>query len=332
MASSLILIPYSLIFVPSSLFLLSYSFLIPYSLFFHPYSLFLIASSFFLIPSSPYSFFLLSSMKSYLAAAIQMTSVPDVDKNLTQAEEFIDLAVRRGAELVGLPENFAFMGDDEGEKLAKADSIASLCEKFLKTMAQRYQIAIVGGGFPVPSDNGKVYNTCLLIDENGVEVARYEKVHLFDVNVPDGNTYQESSTVKAGTELPPVYASEELGKIGLSVCYDVRFPELYRSLSHQGAEILLVPAAFTAYTGKDHWKVLLQARAIENTCYVIAPAQTGRHNGLRQTHGHAMIIDPWGVILADAGDRPGVAIAEIDPNRLTQVRRQMPSLQHRVFV
>jgi deaminated glutathione amidase len=328
--SSLFLHPCSFIPVPSSLFLISYSlFLIPCSFIPIPYCLFLLPSSFFLLPSS---FFLFSSMKSYLAAAIQMTSVPDVDKNLTQAEEFIDLAVRRGAELVGLPENFAFMGDDEGEKLTKADTIASLCEKFLKTMAQRYQIAIVGGGFPVPSDNGKVYNTCLLIDKNGVEVARYEKVHLFDVNVPDGNTYQESSTVKAGTELPPVYASEELGKIGLSVCYDVRFPELYRSLSHQGAEILLVPAAFTAYTGKDHWKVLLQARAIENTCYVIAPAQTGRHNGLRQTHGHAMIIDPWGVILADAGDRPGVAIAEIDPNRLTQVRRQMPSLQHRVFV
>lgn len=270
-------------------------------------------------------------MKSYLAAAVQMTSSPDVEQNLSQAEELIDLAVHRGAELVGLPENFAFMGDED-EKLIKASNIALRCEKFLKKMAQRYQITILGGGFPFPTDQGKVYNTCLLVDPNGLAVARYEKVHLFDVNVPDGNTYQESLTVKAGNELPPVYHSEELGGIGLSVCYDVRFPELYRHLSQQGAEVLFVPAAFTAYTGKDHWKVLLKARAIENTCYVIAPAQTGRHHGLRQTHGHAMIIDPWGVILADAGDVPGVAIAEIDPNRLSQIRRQMPSLHHRVFV
>ena len=135
----------------------------------------------------------------------------------------------------------------------------------------------------------------------------------------------------AGNVLPPVYNSPELGNLGLSVCYDVRFPELYRHLSQKGAEILFVPAAFTAYTGKDHWEVLLKARAIENTCYVIAPAQTGCHYGRRNTHGHAMIVDPWGAVLADAGDQPGVAIAEINPVRLEQVRRQMPSLKHRVF-
>lgn len=132
--------------------------------------------------------------------------------------------------------------------------------------------------------------------------------------------------------LPPVYLSKDFGGLGLSVCYDVRFPELYRHLSHMGAEVLVIPAAFTAYTGKDHWQVLLQARAIENTCYVIAPAQTGRHNTLRQSHGHAVVIDPWGIILADAGEKTGVAIASIDPARLEQVRRQMPSLQHRVFI
>ncbi len=157
-------------------------------------------------------------------------------------------------------------------------------------------------------------------------------MHLFDVNLPDGNTYQESGTVLAGTNLPPVYDSPELGKLGISVCYDVRFPELYRYLSKMGAEVLFVPAAFTAYTGKDHWQVLLQARAIENTCYVIAPAQTGQHYAMRHTHGHAMIVDPWGTVLADAGDKPGVAIAAINPSRLEQVRRQMPSLNHRVDV
>lgn len=270
-------------------------------------------------------------MKSYLAAAIQMTSLPDLERNLVEAEELIELAVRRGAELVSLPENFSFLGT-EHEKIAQAVAIASQSEKFLKTMAQRFQVTLLGGGFPVPVNSTKVYNTALLVGPNGTELARYEKVHLFDVNLPDGNTYQESSTVMSGTEYPPVYPSEQLGRLGLSVCYDVRFPELYRHLAYKGADLIFVPAAFTAYTGKDHWQVLLQARAIENTCYVIAPAQTGRHYAMRQTHGHAMIIDPWGVILADAGDTPGVAIAEIDPARLQQVRRQMPSLEHRVFV
>jgi predicted amidohydrolase len=270
-------------------------------------------------------------MKSYLAAAIQMTSLPDIEKNLVQAEELIELAMRQGAELVTLPENFSFLGE-EADKIAQAAAIAQSSEKFLKTMAQRFQVTMLGGGFPVPVDTGKVYNTALLIDPSGQELARYQKVHLFDVNLPDGNTYRESSTVMAGDQLPQVYPSSELGTLGLSVCYDVRFPELYRHLAYKGADILFVPAAFTAYTGKDHWQVLLQARAIENTCYVIAPAQTGQHYALRQSHGHAMIIDPWGVILADAGDQSGVAIAEINPARLEQIRRQMPSLQHRVFV
>jgi predicted amidohydrolase len=271
-----------------------------------------------------------ASMKPYLAAAIQMTSVPDLAKNLAEAEELIDLAVRQGAELVALPENFPFLGEEE-EKVARAEEISSASQKFLKTMAQRYQVALLGGGFPVPVETGKVSNTAVIVEPSGVEVARYNKVHLFDVNLPDGNTYQESSTVEAGDRLPAVYPSETWGNLGLSVCYDVRFPELYRHLSRQGAHVLFVPAAFTAYTGKDHWQILLQARAIENTCYVVAPAQTGRHYGRRQSHGHAAIVDPWGMILADAGDKPGVAIAEINPSRLEQVRRQMPSLEHRVF-
>lgn len=271
-------------------------------------------------------------MKSYLAAAVQMNSVPDVARNLIQAEDFIDLAVRQGAELISLPENFSFLGKEE-EKVAQAVAIATASEKFLKTMAQRYQITLLGGGFPVPTDSpDKVYNVALLVGPDGEVLSRYEKTHLFDVNLPDGNTYQESKSVLAGSHLPEVYPSKDFGNLGLSVCYDVRFPELYRHLSQMGAEVLFVPAAFTAYTGKDHWQVLLQARAIENTCYVIAPAQTGKHYSLRQTHGHAVIIDPWGLVLADAGEKPGVAIAPISPTRLEQVRRQMPALQHRVFV
>jgi predicted amidohydrolase len=274
-------------------------------------------------------------MKSYLAAAVQMTSISDVDKNLAQAEDLIQLAVNRGAELVCLPENFSFLGD-ENEKARLSIEIAEKSERFLIKIAQRYQILLLGGGFPVPvADNngnqGRMYNTALLVGREGEELARYRKIHLFDVNLPDGNTYQESATVLAGTELPPVYFSEKYGNLGLSVCYDVRFPELYRHLSQLGANVLFVPAAFTAFTGKDHWQVLLQARAIENTSYVIAPAQVGMHTPRRQSHGHAMIVDPWGIVLADAGDRIGVAIAEIQPSRIDQIRRQMPSLQHRTF-
>jgi len=272
-------------------------------------------------------------MKAYLAAAVQMTSLPDLQKNLAQAEELIALAVNRGAELVCLPENFSFLGDEEA-KTKQAQEIADKSQEFLSTMAKRYQVTLLGGGFPVPqngANSGKFFNTALLVDKDGHELARYHKMHLFDVNLPDGNTYQESETVMAGSEAPPIYHSDKLGNLGLSVCYDVRFPELYRYLSLNGANVLFVPAAFTAFTGKDHWQVLLQARAIENTAYVIAPAQVGKHNPRRQSHGHAMIVDPWGVILADAGDQIGVAIAAIEPSRLDQVRRQMPSLQHRVF-
>jgi len=271
-------------------------------------------------------------MKSYIAAAVCMTSTPDVDKNLTQAEELIELAVNQGAKLIGLPENFSFLGKDD-EKIHQVDSIATKSEKFLIRMAQRFQVTILGGGFPTPfvEDQSKAHNTAILVDPNGLELARYDKVHLFDVNVPDGNNYHESSTVKCGASLPPIYDGGDLGKLGLSICYDVRFPEIYRHLSKEGAEILFIPAAFTAYTGKDHWQVLLQARSIENTCYVIAPAQTGNHYARRCSHGHAMIVDPWGSILASTGSQIGVAIAEINPQRLHQVRQQMPSLQHRVF-
>ena len=240
----------------------------------------------------------------------------------------IDLAARRGAKLVGLPENFAFLGSDQ-RKLELAAELAPRCHKYLVTMARRYQVTLLGGGFPVPAGEGAVHNRAELIGTDGQLLASYDKIHLFDVDVPDGNTYEESATVRAGSQSPPVVQLPGLGGLGLSICYDVRFPELYRSLAHAGADLLLIPAAFTAFTGKDHWQVLLRARAIENTAYVFAPAQTGRHYGLRQSYGHAMVIDPWGSVLADAGTTPGLAIADISTERLQQVRRQMPSLRHR---
>ncbi|MFO7629921.1 MAG: carbon-nitrogen hydrolase family protein [Prochlorococcaceae cyanobacterium] len=267
-------------------------------------------------------------MTSYLAAALQLTSRDDPEANFAAAEEQIELAARRGAELVGLPENFAFMGDDQ-RRLELAASLAERCSRFLVTMARRYQVTLLGGGFPVPAAEGLTINRAELVGKEGQLLARYDKIHLFDVDLPDGNTYRESATVKPGDQLPPVVDVPGLGRIGLSICYDVRFPELYRHLAGAGAELLMVPAAFTAFTGKDHWQVLLQARAIENTAYVLAPAQTGLHGGRRQTHGHSLVIDPWGTVLADAGVAPGMAVAPIDRAHVQRVRAQMPSLQHR---
>lgn len=267
-------------------------------------------------------------MSSYLAAAVQLTSTPDPDSNFAAAEEQIELAARRGAELVGLPENFAFMGDDQ-LRLQLAPALAERCSRFLVTMARRYQVTLLGGGFPVPAGEGLTLNRAELVGTEGQLLGRYDKIHLFDVDLPDGDTYRESSTVQPGQELPPVVDVPGLGRIGLSICYDVRFPELYRHLAGQGADVLMVPAAFTAFTGKDHWQVLLQARAIENTAYVVAPAQTGLHYARRHTHGHALVIDPWGTVLADAGVSPGLAVAPIDPGHGERVRAQMPSLRHR---
>ncbi|MGB5133551.1 MAG: carbon-nitrogen hydrolase family protein [Prochlorococcaceae cyanobacterium] len=267
-------------------------------------------------------------MSSYLAAAVQLTSTPDPDANFAAAEEQIELAARRGADLVGLPENFAFMGEDQ-LRLQLAPTLAERCSRFLVTMARRYQVTLLGGGFPVPAAEGHTLNRAELVGTEGQLLARYDKIHLFDVDLPDGDTYRESSTVQPGQELPPVVEVPGLGRIGLSICYDVRFPELYRHLAGQGADVLMVPAAFTAFTGKDHWQVLLQARAIENTAYVVAPAQTGLHYARRHTHGHALVIDPWGTVLADAGVGPGLAVAPIDPRHGQRVRAQMPCLRHR---
>ncbi|MEY4351931.1 MAG: hypothetical protein RLZZ609_172 [Cyanobacteriota bacterium] len=268
------------------------------------------------------------AVSSFLAAALQLTSTSDPDVNFAAAEEQIELAAHRGAELVGLPENFAFMGDDE-RRLELAPSLAERCSRFLITMARRYQVTLLGGGFPVPATERSTFNRAELVGPEGQLLARYDKIHLFDVDIPDGSTYRESATVRPGQELPPVVDVPGLCRVGLSICYDVRFPELYRHLAGAGAELLMIPAAFTAYTGKDHWQVLLQARAIENTAYVVAPAQTGQHEGRRQTHGHALVIDPWGTVLADAGQAPGLAIAPVDTQHVARVRAQMPSLQHR---
>lgn len=269
-------------------------------------------------------------MRSYKAAAIQINSQPDLDLNLKNARDLIRAAVEEGAELVGLPEYFSFLGDmPQRRKLVQ--KITDRTTQFLKKTASEFGIMLIGGTIPVPASNQKTYNRCLLVGPDGHIYATYDKIHLFDVDLSDSESYRESDDIMAGENHPVTFNSDSFGNIGLSVCYDLRFPELYRRLIDQSADLLSVPSAFTATTGRDHWLPLLKARAIENTAYVFAPAQCGTHGHTRQTHGHAMIIDPWGNILADAGTTPGYAIATINPDRLKEVRNQIPSLDHRVL-
>ena len=263
----------------------------------------------------------------FLAAAVQLNSTPDLDENLKQAEHWIAEAVEHGAALVGLPENFSFLGP-EPEKVTRAQEIAEKSEAFLAAQAALHGITLLGGGYAVPAPSGKTFNRSLLVGPDG-EIARYDKIHLFDVDLPE-QTFRESDTVESGTEVV-VADADPLGSLGLSICYDLRFPELYRRLAQQGAHTLTVPSAFTGFTGHAHWEVLLRARAIENTCYVFAPAQCGRHFADRVSHGHALIVDPWGSMLSDAGTEPGYALAEIDPARVAEVRARIPSLNHRAL-
>lgn len=269
-------------------------------------------------------------MTSYIAAAIQMNSQPDMDLNFESARKWIRAAANEGAELIGLPEYFSFLGD-LGQRQAKAEEISKRSSQFLSETASEFNVTLLGGTIPAPAGNGKTFNRSLLIDQSGEVLASYDKIHLFDVNLSDNEQYRESDDIEHGRNSPVAVKTGLLGTLGLSVCYDLRFPELYRALMDLKADLLTVPSAFTATTGKDHWKPLLRARAIENTAYIFAPAQTGAHGKNRVTHGHAMIIDPWGTVIADAGTKQGFTIAKIDAERLKHVRRQIPSLKHRVL-
>ena len=269
-------------------------------------------------------------MPLFTAAAIPMNSQPDLAHNMDQAYRLISEAAGEGARFVGLPENFAFLGDEK-KRLQQAGTISKTVEQNLAKWASEFEIFLMGGGYPVPAGNGKMYNRAVIIDPYGKTAAQYDKIHLFDVDLSDKESYRESELVEPGDKnlgfcrlIGPV-------RVGLSICYDIRFPELYRELAARGSRLLCIPAAFTKPTGEAHWEVLLRARAIENTCYVFAPAQTGRHGKKRQTYGHAMIVDPWGTVLADAGTEPGIAYARIDPELIREVRRKIPSLKHRVL-
>jgi deaminated glutathione amidase len=268
------------------------------------------------------------ALQEFAAAAVQMTSGPDRAKNLAAALRLVEEAADRGARLVGLPENFAFMGPD-AERIGGAETVEGPTISALREVARRRRIHLLAGSIAEKVDApGKTANTSVLLDDAGRLVATYRKIHLFDVDIPDGARYAESETVEPGRE--PVVAETVLGDIGLSVCYDLRFPELYRRLAARGAELLTVPAAFTLYTGKDHWEVLLRARAIENLAWVLAPAQCGRHSATRVTFGNAMVVDPWGVVVARCpAEGEGLALAHVSGARLAAVRREIPALGHR---
>ncbi|HVT34566.1 MAG TPA: carbon-nitrogen hydrolase family protein [Nevskiaceae bacterium] len=268
------------------------------------------------------------------AAVLQMNSGDDLAANLAQAQSLLEQAQAQGCKLAVLPENFAFMGAHERDKLRHAESAGGgAIQDFLSRAAARLRLWIVGGTAPlaVAHTPDKVYAASLVYDDRGACVARYDKIHLFDVQVPTAGgaqNYRESASIEAGVPRAQTIATPA-GILGLSVCYDLRFPELYRALSALGVEVFAVPSAFTAATGAAHWSALLRARAIENQAYVLAPGQCGTHPGGRQTWGHSLIVDPWGIVLCELGDAPGIGVAELDFERLAQVRTTFPALRHR---
>ena len=266
-----------------------------------------------------------------IVAALQMTSGPDVAANLAQARELLQQARDRGASLAALPENFPFMGLKDADKRAVGETDGSgPIQDFLAATASQLGLWIIAGTVPVRAADGRVSAASLVYDANGKRAARYDKIHLFDVDIPGkAEAYRESAHVAPGTE--PVVVDTPVGRVGLTVCYDIRFPELFRKLSEAGAQIITVPSAFTAPTGRAHWETLLRARAIENLCYVIAPAQSGFHANGRETYGDTMIVDHWGVVLQRLPRGQGCVVADVDLNRQEQARTSFPALSHRVF-
>jgi predicted amidohydrolase len=261
-------------------------------------------------------------------AAVQMVSTPRVDDNLRCAAQLIAEAVAQGAVCVALPEYFPVMGMRDKDKFAvgEADGAGPI-QDFLAQTARRHGIWLVGGSIPLTAASaGKLLNSCLVFDPQGARVARYDKIHLFGFE-QGAERYDEGATIEAGSALAAF--DTPFARVGLSICYDIRFPELYRALGV--ADLLVIPAAFTETTGRAHWEILLRARAIENQCYVLAVAQGGRHENGRETHGNSMLVDPWGGIIDRLKKGPGIVIGEIDHARIKEVRTSLPALSHRVM-
>jgi predicted amidohydrolase len=281
-------------------------------------------------------------MSDLVVAAIQMTSTEDVAANLDRCRDLVGEAAGAGASLVGLPENFAYLGGDQDHRLALAEDVptpgAAPAEvgpigpilRAMMELARGAGVWLLLGGFPERTGSSRIRNTAVLLGPEGQLVARYRKIHLFDVDlaaVSGGKRFRESDAIEPGAEV--VVAETPWGGLGLSICYDLRFPELYRRLAAQGARLVAVPSAFTLETGKDHWHVLLRARAIENQVYLMAPAQFGSHGSTRRSYGHALIVDPWGAVLAECGDHEGFALARLDFAYEDKVRAALPSLANR---
>jgi predicted amidohydrolase len=260
---------------------------------------------------------------------VQMTSTDDLEANLEVAEAWVREAAAQGAAFIALPEMFAYLRR-EGGGFPHAEEVDGAIIGRVRKWARELGTRILAGTIAerVPGES-RVHNTSVLLSPDGEIEARYRKIHLFDVDLgaAGGGVFEESRSIAPGREV--VVAQTPIGGIGLSICYDLRFPELYREMATRGALWVTVPSAFTPETGRDHWEVLLRARAIENQAFVVAPAQCGRHSDTRSSYGRSMIVDPWGIVLAQLGDRPGVAVAECDPGVLEQVRKGLPALEHR---
>lgn len=261
-------------------------------------------------------------------AAVQMVSTPRVEENLQAAATLVAEAAAQGANLVALPEYFPIMGLSDGDKVKvrETDGCGPI-QDFLAETSRRHGIWLVGGSLPlIASAKDKVLNSCLVYNPRGERVARYDKIHLFGFR-KGVERYNESATIEAGSQ--PVAFVTPFARVGLSICYDLRFPELYRALGI--TDLLVIPAAFTETTGRAHWEILLRVRAIENQCYVLAAAQGGKHENGRETHGNSMLIDPWGDILGRKAKGPGIVIGELDHARVVEVRTSLPALKHRVM-
>lgn len=266
----------------------------------------------------------------HMIAGIQMTSTFNMNENLEMAKELIQQAVDQGAELVVLPENFSMMGVDQWDTLKYREELDNgPVQTFLSDQAAKHHIWLVGGTLPIAQpDSKRARSACLVFNAQGKRVARYDKIHLFDVKLNQAQeAYSESNTIEPGDHI--VVIDTPFGKLGLSICYDLRFPELFRQMHQQGVEIVVLPSAFTYTTGAAHWEILIRARAIENLIYIVAPNQTGTHPNKRKTFGHSMIVNPWGEIKALLPQEMGVVIAEIHLDYLHHVRKDFPALEHR---
>ena len=265
-------------------------------------------------------------------AAVQMISGPDVTPNLATAGRLIAEAADAGAQLVALPEYFPLIGATDTDRLAARETDGSgPIQDFLANAAKKHGLWLVGGSIPLMAeDPAKLRNSCLVFDPQGKRAARYDKIHLFGFNKGD-ETYDEAATIERGDQV--VAFDSPLGRIGIAICYDLRFPELFRAMAQlpNPVDLLVLPAAFTETTGRAHWELLLRARAVENQCYVLAAAQGGRHPNGRMTHGNSMVIDPWGEVLARMDKGEGVVLAELDPQRLVDTRSSLPALKHRIL-